>query len=94
MKCSYGRSYIGQTGRTIEIQIKEHARDMENQRVEKSVVTKYVKYSKHEIQFDKVKIMNEEVHFSKRTYKESIEIGKSPGNYNKEDRWKICKTGY
>ncbi|XP_050523538.1 uncharacterized protein LOC126895570 isoform X2 [Daktulosphaira vitifoliae] len=43
-------------------------------------------------QFDKVKILNKESHFSKRMYKEAIEIEKCPENFNREDGWKIRKT--
>ncbi|XP_050528175.1 uncharacterized protein LOC126898277 [Daktulosphaira vitifoliae] len=90
--CSCGKSYIGQTGRAIATRIKEHEKDVEYQRTEKSAVAEHAKNKGHDIQFDKVKILNKEPHFGKRMYKEAIEIEKCPENFNREDGWKISKT--
>ncbi|XP_050524387.1 uncharacterized protein LOC126896018 [Daktulosphaira vitifoliae] len=81
--CSYDKSYIGQTGRSIATRIKEH---------EKSAVAEYAKNRGHDIQFNKLKILNKESHFGKRMYKEATEIEKCPQNFNREGGWKISKT--
>lgn len=36
--CAYGKSYIQQVGRTIEIRLEEHERDIEYQRMKKSTI--------------------------------------------------------
>ncbi|XP_050535069.1 uncharacterized protein MAL8P1.12-like [Daktulosphaira vitifoliae] len=90
--CSCGKSYIGQTGRAIATRIKEHEKDVDYQRTEKSAVAEHAKNKGHDIQFDKVKILNKETHFGKRIYKVAIEIEKCPENFNRYDGWKISKT--
>ncbi|XP_050544291.1 uncharacterized protein LOC126907220 [Daktulosphaira vitifoliae] len=93
--CSCGKSYIGQTGRAIATRIKEHEKDVEYQRTEKSAVAEHAKNKGHDIQFDKVKILNKETHFGKRMYKEAIEIEKCPENFNREKMGgKSAKLGY
>ncbi|XP_050532593.1 uncharacterized protein LOC126900718 [Daktulosphaira vitifoliae] len=90
--CSCGKSYIRQTGRAIATRIKEYEKDVDYQRTEKLSVAEHAKNKGHDIQFDKVKILNKENHFGKRMYKEAIEIEKCPENFNREDEWKISKT--
>lgn len=48
--CAYGKSYIGQTGKAIEIRIKEQERDVEYRRVKKSVGAENVENRRHKIQ--------------------------------------------
>ena len=50
--CSCGISYIGQTGRSFEVRIKEHITDTNHNRIAKSVITEHSSKSKHLINFD------------------------------------------
>lgn len=47
---------------------------MKYQRAEKSAVSEHVKNCRHEIQFDKVKLLNKEARFGKLMDKEIIEM--------------------
>lgn len=47
---------------------------MKCQRVEKSAIAEHAKNHGNEIRFDKVKMLNKEVYFRKRVYKEVTEI--------------------
>lgn len=55
-------------------------------------MVEYAKIKGHNIQFDKINILNEKAQIGKQMYKEPIEIEKFPDNFNWKDGWKICKT--
>jgi len=49
--CSCEKSYIGQTGRAIEVRIKEHEKDVDYRRTGKSAVAEHVEQKTHNINF-------------------------------------------
>jgi len=53
-----GKSYVGKTGSAIEIRMKEHEKDVDYKRTEKSLVAEHAEQNGHNIHFNKSKILN------------------------------------
>ena len=47
--CSCGLNYIGETGRSLKVRLKEHGADIRNQRVRTSALAEHLENSKHHI---------------------------------------------
>ena len=78
--------------RSIETRIREHEKDVDYERTEKSAVAEHAKQKDHTINFNGVNILSKEKHYGKRMIKEAIEIEKCPKNFNREDGWRISNA--
>ena len=76
--CSCGKSYIGETGRSLKIRLKEHTTDIKNERSRKSALAEHSSKTKHHICLEEAKIIAREENYHKRKIKEAIEIMKFP----------------
>lgn len=90
--CSCGKEYIGETGRSLNIRIKEHTADSRWDRTSKSALTKHVHSSSHYIRMEEAKLVRKEDHHLKRKIKEAIEIEKRKNNLNRDDGLKLSNT--
>ena len=72
--CGYIRTYIGETGRTLEIRMKEHKRACIKADFEKSAVAEHAWLSGHYIDWDNVEVLDQEKDLCRRKVKEGIEI--------------------
>jgi predicted GIY-YIG superfamily endonuclease len=89
IECSCGKCYIGETGRSFQIRIKEHGADIKNERTRTSALAEHSFSSKHHIRLEDTKILAKEDHFFKRRIKEAIEILKHPNNLNRDNGLEI-----
>jgi hypothetical protein len=52
--CEYGRSYIGQTGRSLAMRLREHSHNLKEGLLEKSKLTQHAYEEGHRIGWDKL----------------------------------------
>jgi len=67
-------SYVGQTKRTLNTRVNEHKSHIRRNPVQSSVITDHRKKSKHEFDWDNVKILDVESNYNKRLISEMIHI--------------------
>lgn len=91
--CSCGRSYIGQTKRTVAERVKEHIAAVKNRQVNKSAIAEHIVDSgpNHWMELHKPNILANERHYYKRMVREAIEIKKYP-NFNREDGFRLSAS--
>ncbi|XP_046407905.1 uncharacterized protein LOC124172509 [Ischnura elegans] len=84
--CSCGKSYIGETCRSIKIRLQEHKGATQNKKFDLSAVAEH-EWSEpgHNIIFDEAKIIAKEKRYYPRRIREPIEIIKTPKKINRED---------
>jgi hypothetical protein len=74
IECSCRECYIGETGRSFHIRIKEHGADIKNERIHTSALAEHSLKTKHHIRLEDTKILAKEEHLFKRRIREAIEI--------------------
>ena len=84
VECSCGKCYIGETGRSFQIMIKEHGADIKNERIRTSALAEHSLKTRHHICLEDTKILAKENHFFKLRIRKAIEIRKHPINLNKD----------
>ena len=91
--CSCGKSYVGQTGRSVTSRLKEHKRAILHRDTEKSAVAEHA-YSEdgHQILIDETQVLAKEKFYHRRLIREAIEIEKCPQNFNRVDGVKLSQT--
>ncbi|KAI5634371.1 hypothetical protein NE865_12919 [Phthorimaea operculella] len=94
VQCSCGKSYIGQTKRSISERVKEHIAAVKNRQTHKSAIAEHLLTSgaNHWIELHAPKVLSVERHYYSRVVREAIEIKKNPNNFNREDGFKLSTT--
>lgn len=91
--CVCGKSYIGQTGRSIDCRLKEHKRDVRAGRIERSAVAEHVcNIDHHEMRWDDTRILSKDSKYHQRVIREALEIMRTPNNINREDGYQLSRT--
>ena len=90
--CSCGKVYIGETGRSINICLEEHALDITRDRASKSALAEHSHNSSHHVCIENVKILTREEHYLKTWVKEAMEIDKWDNTLNRDDGLKLSGT--
>lgn len=90
--CSCGSNYIGQTGRSIELRLREHKGDCKHKRITKSAVAEHTGLTGHKMDFDNARVLARVPHYFPRIIREAIEIEKQPNNINREDGFRLSKA--
>ncbi|XP_018311528.1 uncharacterized protein [Mycetomoellerius zeteki] len=89
--CSCGQVYIGETGRMVNLRIKEHQRDVRLKHATQSALSEHNIETGHQIQFDKTTTIANIASYFPRKYREAIEIQKHPNNLNRDNDYNINK---
>ena len=92
ISCSYGKQYIGETGRSVRTRLKEHSADIRRERTRSSALAEHVGKTNHHICLEETKVVAREEHHFKRKIREAIEIIKHPSNLNRDGGWDISKN--
>ncbi|KAJ8961560.1 hypothetical protein NQ318_014812 [Aromia moschata] len=95
LKCTCGKSYIGQTGRSIQcVQwIKEHQRHTRLRNTDKSAIAEHVHtYENHKIDYENIRVVDKTTRYYPRIIRESQEIMKNNNNFNREDGYRLSLT--
>jgi hypothetical protein len=90
--CECGRVYIGQTGRSVDIRLKEHQRHIRLVHPDKSAVAEHSIDHGHCIQFHSSSILTTKTRYMDRIVMEAIEIELHPYNINREGGFCLRKS--
>jgi hypothetical protein len=90
--CECGRVYIGQTGRSVDIRVKEHQRHIRVEHPDKSAVAEHCINQGHRIQFHDASILATKTRYMDRIVREAIEIEFHPYNINREGGFCLSKS--
>ncbi|XP_018355601.1 PREDICTED: uncharacterized protein LOC108756357 [Trachymyrmex septentrionalis] len=87
--CFCGQVYVGETGRMVNLRIKEHQCDVRLKHVTQSALSEHNIETGHQILFDKTTtIVNITSYFPKK-YRETIEIQKHSNNLNRDNGYNV-----
>jgi hypothetical protein len=72
IECSCGECYIGETGRSFQIRIKEHGADIKNEHIRTSALAEHSLKTKHHVRLEDTKILAKEEHLFKRRLEKQL----------------------
>ena len=75
-------SYINETGRSFSTRCREHVRDVDGWKPNRSALSKHVNLNDHKIDWVNIKILAQENDYYKRKFLESFNINKCDSTLN------------
>ena len=73
VNCSCGNTYIGETGRTLDVRLKEHRRAVKMNNKSNGIAV-HTNSTSHDIDWDSVEVIDQEQNWIKRKIKEALHI--------------------
>ena len=83
--CECGKTYIGETERSIRTRVKEHYADICLNRTHNSALAEHSHNTKHPIKIKDMQVLAQVDNWSRRRIREAIEIIKNPKFLNIDD---------
>jgi len=87
--CSCVKSYIGETGRSLQTRLKEHGADIKNERSHTSALAEHSSKTKHQVCLESASIITKEEQHHRRKIREALEIIKHLHNLNRDNGMEI-----
>lgn len=90
--CSCGKSYIGETSRSIHTRIQEHVTNIKHNRSKTWALAEHSNKTKHHVCIENYRVVAKIDHYHHRKLREAIEIGKHPNNLNRDEGLWPCNV--
>ena len=83
--------YIGKSGRSMDVQLVEHTRNVRKGEVKRSAGAEHAVLTDHKIDWEKARIVDKSSKYWKRRVKEAVCISKCEGRVNKDGGLRLSK---